>query len=172
VDPVILMLDEATSALDGITETAVKEQLATLRATRIFIAHRLSTVVNADRILVMHEGALVEEGTHEELLALGGFYADLVAGQMGDRARARGVSVPVPAVPVPAESGPVLSGRGPAVSPLKSTGGRPRAIGPRILERYAQAGGAAPHYDEEGPTRFDRERWAAPPAPRGTRRGA
>jgi ABC-type bacteriocin/lantibiotic exporter with double-glycine peptidase domain len=92
LDPVILLLDEATSALDGITESAVKQQLAALKCTRIFIAHRLSTVVNADRILVMHDGALVEQGTHEQLLAMGGVYAGLVEGQLEDR-RARGAAL-------------------------------------------------------------------------------
>ena len=83
-DPAIVLLDEATSALDSITETLVQRELENLRCTRIFIAHRLSTVVGCDRILVMENGALVEQGTHHELLAMGGAYANLVHAQLGE----------------------------------------------------------------------------------------
>jgi ATP-binding cassette subfamily B protein len=80
-NPPILLLDEATSALDVETERAVQEALDGLAAgrTTITIAHRLSTVRDADQILVLDRGAVVERGTHEELLALGGRYAALVA---------------------------------------------------------------------------------------------
>jgi ABC-type bacteriocin/lantibiotic exporter with double-glycine peptidase domain len=81
--PAIMLLDEATSALDAVTEQEVTAQLDRLRCTRVVIAHRLSTVVNADRILVMDKGVLVEQGTHAELLAKGGLYAKLVALQLG-----------------------------------------------------------------------------------------
>jgi ABC-type bacteriocin/lantibiotic exporter with double-glycine peptidase domain len=81
-DPAIMLLDEATSALDSITELAVQRQLEALRCTRIFIAHRLSTVVHADCILVMQDGALVEWGTHHELLRRMGPYAQLVHAQL------------------------------------------------------------------------------------------
>ncbi|HYO54272.1 peptidase domain-containing ABC transporter [Archangium sp.] len=81
--PAILLLDEATSALDAITESKVHHALAALKCTRIVIAHRLSTVVGADLILTMEDGALVEAGTHEQLLAQGGVYAALVAAQLG-----------------------------------------------------------------------------------------
>ena len=80
--PAILLLDEATSSLDTRTERAIQGELEALRATRIVIAHRLSTIREADLILVMDEGRLVEQGRHEDLLALGGVYASLVAAQM------------------------------------------------------------------------------------------
>jgi ATP-binding cassette subfamily B protein len=80
--PSIVLLDEATSALDAITECAVQEALESLDCTRIVIAHRLSSVVRADRIFVLRDGAIVEQGRHEELLARGGEYADLVASQL------------------------------------------------------------------------------------------
>ncbi len=79
--PAILILDEATSDLDAITESIVDRNLSELSCTRVVIAHRLSTVRNADLILVLDEGFVVERGTHQELLALGGTYAELVHDQ-------------------------------------------------------------------------------------------
>jgi ABC-type bacteriocin/lantibiotic exporter with double-glycine peptidase domain len=85
--PAVLLLDEATSSLDAITERRVQQALATLRCTRVIIAHRLSTVVDADLILVMDRGRLVESGRHQELLLRGGIYSELVRAQvhMGGR---------------------------------------------------------------------------------------
>jgi ABC-type multidrug transport system fused ATPase/permease subunit len=79
--PAILLLDEATSALDTITEQQVQQALASLRCTRIVIAQRLSTIAQADRILVMDQGCIVEQGTHVELIGQQGLYAELVAAQ-------------------------------------------------------------------------------------------
>jgi ABC-type bacteriocin/lantibiotic exporter with double-glycine peptidase domain len=79
--PAILLLDEATSDLDATTESIVDKNLSDLACTRIVIAHRLSTVRNADLILVLDKGFLVEQGTHKELLALDGTYALLVRDQ-------------------------------------------------------------------------------------------
>ena len=78
-NPKILILDEATSALDSITENAIQDALEALMKgrTSIVIAHRLSTILKADRILVVKDGVIAEQGTHEDLLALGGIYREL-----------------------------------------------------------------------------------------------
>jgi ABC-type multidrug transport system fused ATPase/permease subunit len=78
-DPAIFILDEATASVDPFTETLIQEGLDTIMAQRtaIVIAHRLSTVKNADRIIVMEEGEIIEEGTHDALLTQGGHYAEL-----------------------------------------------------------------------------------------------
>ena len=80
--PVLLILDEATSALDAETERLVMQSLAQLRCTQIVLAHRLSTIMSADLILVMDRGEVVESGTHGELLARGEIYSRLVAAQL------------------------------------------------------------------------------------------
>jgi ABC-type transport system involved in Fe-S cluster assembly fused permease/ATPase subunit len=84
-DPSMLILDEATSAVDMETETLIQNALKRLCATRttFIIAHRLSTVVRANQILVLHEGTIVERGTHQELLDAGGRYHNLWQRQLG-----------------------------------------------------------------------------------------
>jgi len=83
-DPPVLLLDEATSALDTVSERIVQEALETAShgRTTLSIAHRLSTVIGADRIHVVDAGRIVESGTHAELLAAGGLYASLAAEQL------------------------------------------------------------------------------------------
>jgi ATP-binding cassette subfamily B protein len=89
-DPDLLVLDEATSSVDPGTERRLQASMDRLLAgrTALVIAHRLSTVVTADRILVLHRGRLVEEGTHAELHAKGGIYRDLFDLQFGQGAAA------------------------------------------------------------------------------------
>lgn len=87
-DPALLILDEATSAVDNETEAAIQRSLAKVAVgrTTVVIAHRLSTVRHADRIHVLDHGNIVEEGTHDELVALGGLYAALWRVQTGEAA--------------------------------------------------------------------------------------
>ncbi len=86
-DPPILILDEATSALDSRTEAEILDTLEAIERgrTTIVIAHRLSTVVNADRIVVLEAGHIAEQGTHAQLLELRGVYAEMWARQQAER---------------------------------------------------------------------------------------
>ena len=94
-DAPVLILDEATSHLDAVNEQQVRQALQRLMKgrTTLVIAHRLSTVRDADRIVVLDSGQVAEEGTHRELLAVGGLYAQLVAKQLV------GASSQAPAIP-------------------------------------------------------------------------
>ena len=89
-DPTILLLDEATSAVDPDTEGRIQSALVELRAgrTALIVAHRLGTVLDADRIMVFHHGELRESGSHRELMAARGLYQRLVLLQRGDQRRA------------------------------------------------------------------------------------
>merc|ERR1712146_234374 len=86
--PHVLLLDEATSALDAESEAIVQKALDDImregRHTVIVVAHRLSTIRNANRICVVKDGNIVESGTHDELLALNGVYKKLVIKQVGE----------------------------------------------------------------------------------------
>ena len=90
-DPRILILDEATASVDTMTEAKIQEATASITAGRtcIMIAHRLSTVRNADMILVVKDGKIVEQGTHPQLLALNGYYKELYTRQYEDEATAQ-----------------------------------------------------------------------------------
>ena len=88
--PKIILLDEATSALDENSQEAVQQALGNLitesNATVVLVAHRLSTVVNADSICVIDKGTVLEQGNHDELLAQGGIYASMVEKQLKKKA--------------------------------------------------------------------------------------
>ena len=88
-DPSILVLDEATSSIDTVTEIKIQEGLERLMQgrTSFVIAHRLNTIRQADRILVLKDGQLLEQGSHEELLKQGGFYRDLYNSQLRKKAQ-------------------------------------------------------------------------------------
>jgi ATP-binding cassette subfamily B protein len=99
-DPAILILDEATSSVDSRTEVLIQRAMATLMQgrTSFVIAHRLSTIREAGLILVMNKGRIIEQGSHKELLAKGGFYADLYNSQFTGAYRGE-VAAPVSMVP-------------------------------------------------------------------------
>jgi ATP-binding cassette subfamily B protein len=89
-NPAILILDEATSSVDTRTELYIQKAMKELMKNRtsFVIAHRLSTIRDADLILVMNKGSIIEQGTHDELLSQGGFYADLYNSQFSDQPEA------------------------------------------------------------------------------------
>src|SRR5438128_2559805 len=101
-DPPILILDEATSALDALTEARVQAALAEVMKgrTTFVIAHRLATIRNAGRILVFQAGRIIESGTFDELIRLGGHFAELAKSQFMTSEAARARPVPVSAQPV------------------------------------------------------------------------
>ncbi len=84
--PRILFFDEATSALDNRSQAVVSESLLRLKTTRIVVAHRLSTIVHADQILVMDQGQIVQSGTYQELIAQPGLFAELARRQLTEGA--------------------------------------------------------------------------------------
>jgi len=97
--PRILIFDEATSSLDSRTEQAIQETLAEVAAdhTTLVIAHRLSTVVDADRILVMDQGRIIEQGSHSELYAARGAYYEMWELQREERESGEQVQAGKPA---------------------------------------------------------------------------
>ena len=82
-DPQVLILDEATSNVDTVTESKIHRAIEAVVAgrTSFVIAHRLKTILNADQIIVLKDGEVIERGNHQELLKLGGFYAELYHNQ-------------------------------------------------------------------------------------------
>jgi len=81
-NPAILIFDEATSALDNLTQAAVSSNLDKMNVTRIVVAHRLSTIKNCDRILVLKDGAIAEEGSYDTLMAKHGLFYQLASRQI------------------------------------------------------------------------------------------
>ncbi len=82
-DPEVLILDEATSNVDTVTESKIQYAMEAVVAgrTSFVIAHRLKTILNADQIIVLKDGEVIERGSHHELLKLGGFYSELYHNQ-------------------------------------------------------------------------------------------
>jgi ATP-binding cassette subfamily B multidrug efflux pump len=126
-NPKILILDEATSSVDTRTEVLIQRAMQDLMKgrTSFVIAHRLSTIRDADLILVMKDGDIVEQGTHEQLLALNGVYASLYASQFEGRTEEAGAAAPP--ISAPPAGFPPFPGRGPGGMPgLKGKSMPPR----------------------------------------------
>ncbi|MGH7269149.1 MAG: peptidase domain-containing ABC transporter, partial [Polyangiaceae bacterium] len=112
--PDVLILDEATSALDSVTEKRVQENLRSLNCTRVVVAHRLSTVVSADKIVVLDQGRVAAMGRHGELLVASPVYRELVSAQGGGQ-----------------RTPPLFGPRSPSIRPLPRGKSVPPAGGPR-----------------------------------------
>ena len=80
-DPSILIMDEGTSALDNISQHTIAENLAKMKCTRITIAHRMSTIRQCNRIIVLDDGKVAEDGSYDELMAKGGFFSEIIKRQ-------------------------------------------------------------------------------------------
>ena len=104
-NPAILILDDTTSALDMETEYSIQENLKKTKRTKIIIAHRISSVKNADLILVLNQGNLIEWGTHDELIAKGGYYKGVFEHQFGDFNKAPSYHISHPASAIKFENG-------------------------------------------------------------------
>jgi len=116
-DPAVLILDEATSSLDSESERLIQEAMEQFvkGRTTIVIAHRLSTVLKADRILVMEQGRIVQQGTHDELMSMGGLYRRLYEVQFRDIPEANGNAAAAPAgttLPIVPSAAPAPGGAG------------------------------------------------------------
>lgn len=107
--PKFVLLDEATSALDTHTERNIQASLARVctNRTTLVVAHRLSTIINADQIIVLHDGCIAERGSHEELLAMKGVYAEMWNNQISNEDDGTGTA---PTTPVSREFFPCSDG--------------------------------------------------------------
>jgi ATP-binding cassette, subfamily B, bacterial len=152
--PTVLLLDEATSDLDGVTERMVHHNLSALGCSRIVIAHRLSTIVDADLILVMEDGRIVQQGTHDELMALPGAYRQQVTAQL--RSTSPGAPYAATAPGADAAKAPAATGQGPAHAKLAG----PSEAGPGTAAPTRDRG-RADSGDRGRAERADRDRAAA-----------